>query len=158
MKSRGEQPLRTALWRVTGVDLTRIDGIAPRAAQVVVSEVDLDLHSFPNENHFASWLRLAPRVPISGGKPLPKKNKGTGATRVAGVLRMAALSLKHSDTALGAYFRRIARRKDASVAIFATARKLAILIYRMLKYGQDYVDEGARAYQERFRQRRLRSP
>ncbi len=101
--------------------------------------------------------RLAPRVPISGGKPLPKKNKGTGATRVAGVLRMAALSLKHSDTALGAYFRRIARRKNASVAIFASARKLAIFIYRMLKYGQDYIDEGAQAYQERFRQRRLRS-
>lgn len=157
LKSRGEQPLRTALWRVTGVDLTRIDGIAPGAAQVVVSEVGLDLHSFPTENHFASWLRLAPRVPISGGKPLPKKNKGTGATRVAGVLRMAALSLKNSHTALGAYFRRLARRKDASVAIFATARKLAILIYRMLKYGQDYVDEGAQAYQERFRQRRLRS-
>lgn len=157
MRGRGEQPLRSALWRVTGVDLTHIDGIAPATAQVVLSEVGLDLDNFPTEDHFASWLRLAPQVPRSGGKPLPKKTRGMGATRVAGVLRMAALSLKNSQTALGAYFRSLARRKDASIAIFATARKLAILIYRMLKYGQDYVDEGAQAYQERFRQQRLRS-
>lgn len=157
LTARKEQPLRTALWRVAGVDLTRIDGIAPAAAQLVISEVGLDLSSFPSENHFASWLRLAPRVPISGGKPLRKKNKGMGATRVAGVLRMAALSLKNSNSALGAYFRRIARRKDAAVAVFATARKLAILIYRMLKYGQDYLDEGVQAYEERFRQKRFRS-
>jgi hypothetical protein len=70
---------------------------------------------------------------------------------------MAALALKNSNSALGAYFRRIARRKDAAVAVFATARKLAILIYRMLKYGQDYFDEGAQAYDKRFQQQRLRS-
>ncbi|MFH0908853.1 MAG: IS110 family transposase, partial [bacterium] len=77
--------------------------------------------------------------------------------RVAAVLRMAALSLKNSPTALGAAFRRIARHKGVAVAVFAIARKLAILIYRMLRYGQAYVDEGLDAYEARFEQRRLRS-
>lgn len=157
MKGRGEQSLRTALWRFAGVDLTRIDGISGGAAQVVLSEVGLDLQAFPSEKHFVSWLRLSPKTAFSAGKPLPKKNKGTGATRVAGVLRMAALSLKNSHSALGAYFRRIARRKGGATALFATARKLATYVYRMLRFGQDYVDEGAQAYEQRFRQQRLTS-
>lgn len=86
---------------------------------------------------------------------MSKRNRGTGATRVAGVLRMAALALTHSDAALGAYYRRIPRRKGGAVATFATARKLAALVFRMLRYGQDYVDEGVAAYEARFRQRRL---
>ncbi len=86
---------------------------------------------------------------------MSKRTKGTGATRVAGVLRMAALALTHSETALGAYSRRIARRKGGAVATFATARKLAAIIFRMLRYGHDYVDEGAAAYDARFQQRRL---
>jgi transposase len=155
IRARGDQPLRTALWRVAGVDLTRIDGISSGAAQLVLTEVGLDLATFPDEHHFVSWLRLSPKTAISGGKPLPKRPKGTGATRVAGVLRMAALSLRNSQTALGAALRRIARRKGGAVAIFATARKLAVLIYRMLRYGQDYVDQGAAAYEARFHRQRL---
>jgi transposase len=155
--NRGEQEVRTALWRVTGCDLTHIDGISAGAARVVLTEVGIDLASFPSEKHFVSWLRLSPKTGISGGKPLPKKRNGTGATRVAGVLRMAALSLKNSRTARGGAFRRIARHKGAAVAVFATARQLAILIYRMLRYGQDYADEGIQAYETRFKQRRLRS-
>ena len=157
MKRRGEQELRTALWRLAGVDLTRIDGISVGAAQVIVGEAGLDWQAFPSEGHFVSWLRLSPKTAFSAGKPLPKKNKGTGATRIAGVLRMAALSVSKSSTALGASFRRIARRKGGATAVFATARKLAIYIYRMLRYGQDYVDEGLEAYEQRFRQKRLTS-
>lgn len=157
IKRRGEQSWRTTLWRVAGVDLTRIDGISSAAAQVVLTEVGLDLQAFPSEKHFVSWLRLSPKTAFSAGKPLPKKNKATGATRVAGVLRMAALSLSNSSSALGAYFRRIARRKGGATAIFATARKLATYIYRMLRFGQDYVDEGAQAYEQRFQQKRLAS-
>lgn len=155
IRARGDQPSRTALWRVAGVDLTRIDGISSGTARLVLTEIGLDLTCFPDERRFVSWLRLSPKTAISGGKPLSKRPKGTGATRVAGVLRMAALALRSSQTALGAYQRRIARRKGAAVAIFATARKLAILIYRMLRYGQDYVDQGAAAYDARFQQHRL---
>ena len=153
---RGDQEMRTELYRWAGVELTRIDGISAGAAEVILTEVGLDLSAFPSEKHFASWLRLAPRTAVSGGRPLRhKKTAGTGSTRVAGVLRMAALSLQRSRTALGAAFRRIARYKGGAVAIFAIARKLAVLVYRMLRYGQDYVDLGAAQYEARFRQRRL---
>lgn len=152
---RGEQPLRTALWLFAGVDLTRIDGISTGSAVVALTEVGADVTAFPSEHHFVSWLGLSPKTSFSAGKPLKKKHKGTGATRLASVLRMAALSLKNSPTALGAAFRRIGWRKGIDVAVFATARKLATLIYRMLRYGQDYVDEGAEAYEKRFEHNRL---
>ena len=157
LNKRGEQELRTALWRVSGADLTRIDGISAPAAQIVLSEIGLDLSSFPTEKHFVSWLRLSPKTAYSAGKPLRKRHKGTGSTRVANVLRMAALSLTRSASALGAYFRKIARHKGGGTAVFATARKLAQYIYRMLRFGQDYVDEGAEAYEARYRIKRLQS-
>ena len=94
---------------------------------------------------------------FSAGKPLNKRRNGTGANRIAHVLRLAAVSVGRTQTSIGAYYRRVARRKGAKVAIFATARKIATLLYRMLRYGQDYVDEGAKAYDQRFEQRRLKS-
>lgn len=155
IKARGEQQARTTLWRFAGVDLTRIDGISAGAAAVVLTEVGPQLAAFPSEDHFVSWLRLCPRTPISGGKPLKKRRNGLGANRIAGVLRMAATSLQRSKTALGAAFRRIARHKGGAVAVFAIARQLARLIYRLLRYGHDYVDIGEKAYDHQFRLRRL---
>ena len=76
--------------------------------------------------------------------------------RTSGALRMAARALRRSPSALGAYFRRASHRQDAAVAIFATARKLAILVFRMLRYGQNYVDEGEKAYEQRYEANRLR--
>src|SRR5262249_11783263 len=95
------------------------------------------------------------RPRIAGGRPLKKRRTGLGANRLAGVLRMAATSVQRSKPALGASFRRIARRKGGAVAVFATARQLARLIYRMLRYGHDYVDIGETAYDRRFQIRRL---
>ena len=147
------------LYRWAGVDLTRIDGVSVGAAQVILTEVGLDLSAFPSEKHFTSWLRLVPRTAVSGGKPLRHKKTGdTGSTRAASVLRMAALSLQRSRTALGAAFRRTARYKGGAVAIFASARKLAILVYQMLRQGQDYVDLGEAHYEARFRQAPPRQP
>lgn len=157
IRRRGDQQMRERLYRVIGHDLLRIDGVGASVAEVVVTEVGFDLSAFPTEKDFVSWLRCSPNNPVSGGKRLKKKRAPIGSTRVAMALRMAAQSLRNSKTALGAEYRRIARAKDASVAVFAIARKLAVLIYRMLRYGTEYVDIGERLYEERFRARRLRS-
>jgi transposase len=157
IRKRGQDPLRQALYRVTGEDLTAIDAIGVETVQAVVSEYGTDLSRFPQEKQFVSHVLLAPNRPTSGGKPIRKKKKPYSAsTRVAAALRMAALSVQHSQTALGAYYRQIARHKGGDVAIFATARKLATLIYRMLRWGKSYVDEGAEAYEKRYREARLR--
>lgn len=154
-RTHGEQHVRTTLWRFAGVDLTRIDGIGIGAANIILTEVGPSLSAFPTEHHFVSWLRLCPRTPISGGKPIKKRRNGLGASRVAAALRMAASALQRSKTALGAAYRRIARHKGAAVAVFALARKLAQLAYRMLHYGQDYVDIGDKAYEAQYQLRRL---
>jgi transposase len=154
---RGQEPLRQALYRASGADLTAIDGLGVETVQAVTSEYGTDLSAFPKEKQFVKHVLLAPNRPTSGGKPVKKKQKhGTASSRVAAALRMAALSLRHSPTALGAYYRQIARHKGDDVAVFATARKLATLIYRMLRWGKDYVDEGAEAYEKRYREGRLR--
>jgi len=157
IKKRGEEPMREALYRMSGVDLTTIDAIGVETVQVVLSEYGADLSRFPTEKEFVSHLTLAPRRPMSGGKPVRKKKRNTASTRVAGALRMAALSLRNSSTALGAYYRKIARRIGGDVAVFATARKLATLIYRLLRWGQTYVDEGAEAFEQRYAEMRLTS-
>lgn len=155
IKKRGEEPMREALYRMSGVDLSSIDAIGVETAQVVLSEYGPDLSRFPTEKHFVSHVTLAPRRAMSGGKPVKRKKPNTASTRVAASLRMAALSLRHSRTALGAYYRKIARRLGGDVAVFATARKLATLIYRLLRWGQQYVDEGAEAYERRYQQLRI---
>src|SRR5499433_4083394 len=142
---------------MSGVDMTQIDAIGVETVEVVLSEYGPDLSRFPTEKHFVSHVTLAPRVPKSGGKPVRKKKRNSASTRVAAALRMAALSLRHSQTALGAYYRRLAQRLSGDVAVFATARKLATLIYRLLRWGQPYMDEGVEAYEKRYRQQRVRS-
>jgi transposase len=155
IQSQGEEPMRQALYRISGVDLAVIDAIGVGTIQVVMSEYGPDLSRFPTEDQFVSHLTLAPNQPVSGGKPVKKKKRSSASTRVAAALRMAALSLRHSETALGAYYRQIARRIGGDVAVFATARKLATLIYRLLRWGQPYVDQGAQAYEKRYQERRI---
>lgn len=155
LRARGQEPLRQALFGSCAADLTSIDGVSTATAEVVLSELGPDLSAFPTEGHFVSFVKLSPKLAISGGKPIRRRPKGTASTRVGAALRMAAVALRNSQTALGAVYRRIARRKGASVAVFATARKLAILIYRMLRYGMAYVDEGVQAYEKRFQAAKL---
>lgn len=157
IQRRGEEPMRQALYRMSGVDMTSIDAIGVETVQVVLSEYGPDLSRFPSEKEFVSHVTLAPRRPTSGGKPVRKKRRNGASTRVAAALRMAAVSLRNSATALGAYYRKTARRIDGGVAVFATARKLATLIYRLLRWGQPYVDEGAEAYERRYQENRIRA-
>jgi len=86
-----------------------------------------------------------------------KKRRNSASTRVAAALRMAAVTLRNSARALGAYYRKIARRLGGDVAVFATARKLAALIYRLLRWGQPYVDEGVEAFERRYQETRLKN-
>jgi transposase len=147
--------IRERLWRATGHDLTRIDGISADAAQLVVAELGMGVEAFPDERRFVSWLRLCPRTKISGGKPLKSRHNGLSANRIAGVLRMAALGVSRSKTAMGAHFRRVSRTKGYTVAIFATARRLAQYVYRTLRYGHEYVDAGEQAAEAAYEAHRL---
>src|SRR6202022_2378553 len=157
IKKRGQEPKRQALYRMSGVDITHIDAIGVETVEVVLSEYGPDLSRFPTEKQFVSHVTLAPHVAKSGGKPVKKKKRNSASTRVAAALRMAALSMRHSHTAVGVYYRRIAQRRGADIAVFAAARKLATLIYRLLRWGQPYVDEGAAAYENRYLQQRIKS-
>jgi transposase len=156
IEREGLEPTRDALYRALGHDPTTIDAVGVRTAEVVVSEYGTTLERFPTEHHFVSHIGLAPRRGISGGRPVRKKATAA-ATRVAGVLRMAASSMRNSPTALGAHYRHIAARCGASIAVFATARKIATIIYRLIRHGQAYIDEGAAAAERRYQERRIHS-
>jgi len=111
---------------------------------------------WPTERHFTSWLTLAPKNKISGGRILSSKTQPSG-NRAAVVLRMCAMSVGKTSTALGAYYRRLAYRVGKAKAITATARKIAVLVYRVLRGDIDYCDPGALAYEAQHRSRTLRS-
>jgi len=157
IRKRGEERLRQAMYRMSGVDITQIDAAGAETVEVVLSEYGADLSRFASEKEFVAHALLAPRVATSGGKPVKKKRKHQSASsRVAAAMRMAALSMRNSQTALGAYYRKIAQRKGGDVAVFATARKILTLIYRLLRWGQPYVDEGAEAYEKRYQQQSIK--
>ena len=158
-RSQGNAPrfdVRTHLYRMTGVDLTRIDGIDAFTALKVISEVGTDMTKWPSAKHFASWLGLSPDHRITGGRVMSSKTK-PNSSRAAAALRLAANALHRSDSALGAFLRRKKAQLGAPKAITATAHKLARLIYSMLRYGQEYVDAGAEYYETQYQQRALRA-
>jgi transposase len=142
------------LQRITGVDLTRIDGIDVMVAQTLVSEVGLDMSRWKTEAHFASWLGLCPDNRISGDKVLSRGTRHV-VNRAATALRIAATTLLRSQTYLGAQYRRLRSKLGAPKAITAMAHRLARLVYRMLKYGQEYVDKGAEYYEQRNRHQQI---
>ena len=158
-RGQGNAPrfdIRTHLFRMTGVDLTRIDGIDGFTALKLVSEIGTDMTKWPSAKHFASWLGLSPDNRITGGKVMSSKTKPS-ANRAAAALRLAANALHRSGSALGAFLRRKKAHMGAPKAITATAHKLARLIYSMLRYGQEYVDAGAEYYERQYQQRALRA-
>jgi transposase len=147
---------RTYLYQLTGVDLTTIDGIEAGGALALIAEIGTDMGCWKSANHFVSWLGLCPGTKKSGGRVLSSKSKPT-ANRAAGILRMAAQTLHHSQSALGAYYRRMAARIGKPQAVTATAHKLARIVYSMLKHGSAYVDAGQDYYERQYTQRVLRN-
>ena len=147
--------LRTQLFKMCGVDLTRIDGIDVTTALAVISETGADMSRFATVKHFTCWLGLCPGTKITGGKVMSAKTMRC-ANRAAQALRLAAAALRTSQSALGAYFRRMCARMDKPKAVAAAAHKLARLIYTMLTKGEEYTDQGQDYYEERYRERVLR--
>jgi transposase len=146
---------RALLFRLAGVDLTVLEGVSTATALVLLSEIGTDLSRFPSEKNFVSWLGLCPQHRGSGGKIFQRRVR-RGANRAAQALRMAAQGCHHAKNALGAFYRRLQGRCGGAKAVVATARKLAERVYRLLKYGQEYVAQGERAYEEAYRERTLR--
>jgi transposase len=142
------------LHRISGVDLTRIDGIDVGVAQTLISEVGLDMARWPDEHHFASWLGLCPDNRITGGKVIRRGTRHV-INRAATALRLAATTLLRSQSYLGAQYRRLRARLGAPKAITAMAHKLARLVYRMLKWGHAYVDKGLPYYEKRHREQQV---
>src|SRR6266545_1023281 len=147
--------LREELYRATGVDLTAVDAINVLTAQTLISEVGFDMSRFATESHFVSFLDLSPRNKISGGKVVGRDKRKT-KNRAGLALRLAAGTLLESDTYLGAQYRRLRTKLGAPKARKAMANKLARIIYRLLKYGEKYVDKGKEFYEQKYRQMQIR--
>jgi transposase len=159
-KRRGNEPrfdVRDPLYRLTGgVDLTQLDGFGPSNALQLIAEIGTDMTRWPTERHFCSWLGVAPGTKITGGKRLSGRTPHR-TNRAATILRRAAVTLRNSRTALGAFYRRIAARASAAKAVVATAHKLARIIYAMFTRGTAYRDPGEATYERRYRARLLHS-
>jgi transposase len=148
--------LRTELYRITGIDWSQINGIDVLTAQTVITEAGADLSAFPTEKQFASWLGLSPTNEQSGAKILNRRTRKV-VNRATVAFRNAAVTLLRSQSYLGAQYRRLRTRLGAPKAITAMARKLACLFYRLIKYGQQYVDKGTEYYEARYREQQIRA-
>ena len=144
--------VRGAMYTLLGADLTQIHGFGAYTVLRLIAECGDDMRKWPTAKHFTSWLSLAPGNKISGGRLLSSKTRRS-SNRAAALLRIAAVNIGRTQTALGAFYRRLAARTGKAKAVTATARKLAVLFYNALRHGLDYVDPGASYYEDRYRQR-----
>lgn len=144
--------VRAALFALLGKDLTQIHGLGPYLTLKLVAECGDGLCAWPSAKHFTSWLCLASSNKISGGKVLSSRTRRSGS-RATALLRLAAVTVGRTDTALGAFYRRLSARTGKAKAVTATARKIAVLFYNAVRHGMDYVDPGASSYETRYRAR-----
>ena len=147
----------TLLYHLAGVDLTAIDGLGPSTVLTILSETGTDMSPWKGSKQFAAWLALAPNNRITGGKPIRRKGRLLHPNRAAQAFRLAAETLERAHCALGAFFRKMQRRWGRPFAIKATAHKLAIIVYSMLKSKTEYRRSGADSYEQRSRDAALKS-
>jgi transposase len=152
---RANVDMRAQLFKLTGVDLFSISGLGADTLLTLAGEVGFDMTPWKSEKHFTSWLALCPGTRKSGGKTISRKTRRS-SNRAAAAFRIAASTLLRSKTALGAFYRRIRTRVGAPEAVTATARKIAVLYYSLLKNGTSYVETGQAAYEQKYQQRRLK--
>ena len=146
---------RGLVYRVSGVDLTAIEGIDQTTALVLIAEIGPDLSRFPTVKHFCAWLGLCPQHRISGGKVQSRRVR-PGMNRAAKALRLSAWALHRSQSALGAYCRKMKARLGAAKGIVATAHKLARLVYALLTRGQEYVAQALEEYEQAYQVRKAK--
>jgi transposase len=139
-----------SLFRAVGVDLTLIDGIDVGTALVILAEIGVDVSRFPTERHFASWLRLCPHIQESN-QTRKKAAKRKGKSRLAQAFRMAAQAVSRMKIPMAVFYHRIKARLGGKGAITATAHKLAVLVYRLLKHGTEYVRQSMDEYAAKIR-------
>lgn len=147
--------LGTLLIEITGVDLSKIDGLSPANALTIISETGFDMNCWKSEKQFCSWLDLCPGSKKSGGKAMSGKTR-KNANRAAKAFRLGAMTLMRSQSSLGSFFRRIKSRKGYPKAITATAHKIARIFYNVLKFGKDYFDKGVVEYEKQFEERKIK--
>ena len=158
-KPRKNEPqfdLQAELTRICGVNLATLDGIDVMTVQTWVAELGVDMTPWPTEDHLVSWLKLSPNPRITGGKVI-RQERMKVKNRVAEALRMAASTLKDSDSYLGARYRYFRSHMQPAKAVKAMAAYLARLIYRMLTKGEEWVDRGNEEHQRRRAERELHS-
>jgi len=148
---------RSLLYQMTGVDLTAVAGLESSTILTILSETGIDMSPWHSGKHFAAWLALSSNNRITGGKLLSKNAPLIRLNRAAQAFRLAAQTLERTQSALGAFFRRIQSRIGRAGAIKATAHKLALIFYAMLKNKTEYRDPGIAYYEQRYRQRLLNS-
>src|SRR5258708_24553429 len=144
-KNAPDFDVRRQLFRLTGIDLTQVDGLHVSSVQQLLAEIGTDMSKWPTDKHFSSWLGLAPHNDITGGKVVRSRTL-KNHNRAGQILRVAAQSVGRGKSALGAFFRRMRARLGVQQAIVATAHKLARIIYQMLKHHQPYQPLSAEAY------------
>jgi transposase len=153
---KNEREIRHHLYRINGVDLSVVDGFGVSLAQTVTMEVGSNVgEKFPTEKHFSSWLGLAPKHDISGGKVLNNKTLKT-KNRAGQAFRMAAQSVKKADCPFGALYRRLRSRLGPAQATVATAHAIARVVYRMLKYKVEYDPLSVNEYQKRYEEQQIK--
>jgi transposase len=140
---------------MTGVDLTEIDGLEALSVQTILTEIGTDMSKWPTVKHFTSWLGLCPNNKVTGGK-VKQRGREKTKNRANLALRRAAQSLARSQSALGAFYRRIRAKHGGPKAVIATAHKLARIVYFMLKRRESYRDLGADYYDQQYQARVIR--
>ena len=148
--------IRQPLHQMLGVDLTAVPGFAELNSLQIIGEIGIDMTRWPDDHHFASWTTLAPSCRITGGRARSSRRPAS-AHRVAEILRMAAMNAGRTQTALGAFYRRLAARAGKAKAIVALAAKLARIVYKMLRFRTAFIDLGVQAYEQRYQDRVLRN-
>ena len=156
-KRKGSIGERKMLARLMGFDMTSVTGIGIQSAYAIAAELGNDLSMFPDENHFVSYIGLAPPLGTSAGKRVRTGHKAKNTNRVGMILRQCAMGTMRTNSEIGARFRCIRSRSSTLTAVKATARRMAQLLYRGVKFGTKYVEEGEDAYEKRRRDRTIRS-